>query len=136
MSLLNLLSDQGSNKRLKVSDDVFGRYKKLPQRSALLQGFTKESSPAQKPCSTQEIVKVIGLEPELLFQQMAKYRVDVNKIPTFSNQFESYESFIPGSSSTHAAAPITAAQNISDKQSYVRLDGRSVISLPFNPYEI
>ena len=84
MSLLNLLSDQG-NKRLKVSDEVFGRYKKLPQRSALLQGFTKDSSPSQKPCSTQEIVKVIGLEPELLFQQISKYKVDVNKIPTFSN---------------------------------------------------
>lgn len=65
---------------------------------------------------------------------MSKYRVDVAKIPAFSNQFESYETFIPGAQVTHTAAPITQAQNISDKQSYVRLDGRSVISLPFNPY--
>lgn len=130
-----MLSDQGA-KRLKATEDVFGRYKKLPQRSSLLQGFQKEPSPSQKPCSTQEIVKVIGLEPEILFQQISKYKVDVSKIPTFSNQFESYESFIPGSSSTHTAAPLTAAQNISDKQSYVRLDGRSVLSLPFNPYDL
>jgi len=81
-------------------------------------------------------VKVIGLEPELLFKNIAKYKVDVSKMPAFSNQFESYESFIPGASVTHTAAPITQAQNISDKQSYVRLDGRSVLSLPFNPYQL
>ena len=72
----------------------------------------------------------------MLFKSVKKYQVDVNKIPQFSNQFESYESFIPGVATTHTAAPITQAMNISDKQSYTRLDGRSVLSLPFNPYDL
>lgn len=50
---------------------------------------------------------MIGLEPEVLFKTMSKYKVDVDKIPTFSNQFESYETFIPGTHVTHTAAPIT-----------------------------
>jgi hypothetical protein len=94
---------------------MFGKYKKLPQRSQLLQSFPKDQSPNPTQVSqsnknyhsSQEIVKVIGLEPELLFRNVAKYRVDVNKMPPFSNQFESYESFIPGAQTTHTAAPIT-----------------------------
>jgi len=48
-------------------DKMFGRYRKLPGKSTLIQGFPKESPiegkifPSQ---STPEVVKVIGLEPE------------------------------------------------------------------------
>lgn len=106
ISILNLLS-AGT----KPKPHIFDRYKKLPHSSSLLQGFPKENHVT----STQEIVKVIGLEPEMLFKSVKKYKVDVNKIPQFSNQFESYETFIPGAATTHTAAPITQAMNISDK---------------------
>ena len=43
-----------------------------------------------------EYVKVIGLEPEKLMKSLEKYKVVVEKLPTFSNIFDAYESFIPG----------------------------------------
>ena len=91
---------------------MFGRYRKLPGKSTLIQGFPKESPiegkifPSQ---STPEVVKVIGLEPEQLFETLTKYKIDVNKIPVFSNTFDSYETFIPGGQATQSAAPVNQA---------------------------
>ena len=47
-------------------------------------------------------MKVIGLEPETLFGKLSKYRVDVTKMPKFSNVFDNYESFIPGLGGSNA----------------------------------
>ena len=41
-------------------------------------------------------MRVVGLEPEKLFGQLDKYRVQVSKMPKFSNIFDSYETFVPG----------------------------------------
>jgi len=87
-------------------------------------------------------VKVIGLEPEKLFKTLDKYRVRVEKMPKFSNVFDSYESFVPGmggSATASAAVPgQTGGQGTSlgGATSFARQDGRSVISLNFNPYDL
>lgn len=88
------------------------------------------------------MVKVIGLEPEKVFKSLDKYIVRVHKMPTFSNCFDSYESFVPGYGGQHLTAtalPATQAQTSSagaNTSSYARQDGRSVISLNFNPYDL
>ena len=54
------------------------------------------------------MIKVIGLEPEKLFGKLSKYKVQVSKMPAFSNVFDSYESFIPGlcgNNGTHISIP-------------------------------
>jgi hypothetical protein len=85
---------------------------------------------------------VIGLEPETLFKTLDKYKVQVNKMPKFSNIFESYQSYVPGLNTnnvTQVAAPgQQQAQNtsIGNTTSFARNDGRAVISLNFNPYEL
>ena len=84
---------------------------------------------------------MIGLEPEKVFKSLDKYVVKVHKMPTFSNCFDSYESFVPGlggSNLTATALPATQAQTSAgaNTSSYARQDGRSVISLNFNPYDL
>lgn len=91
---------------------IFGKVKRLPSKAPILQEFPKEhmigldgqsevdklptpSQNSQKQ-NTQELVRVVGLEPEKLFGQLDKYKVQVNKMPKFSNVFDSYESFVPG----------------------------------------
>lgn len=55
-------------------------------------------------------MRVVGLEPEKLFSQLDKYRVQVNKMPKFSNIFDSYETFVPGQlSATSAAAAVSGS---------------------------
>ena len=65
-------------------------------------------------------------------------------MPKFSNVFESYESYVPGlggsnltssalPAGTQASAGAAGAANVS---SYARQDGRAVISLNFNPYDL
>lgn len=87
-------------------------------------------------------MKVIGLEPEKVFKSLDKYVVKVHKMPKFSNVFDSYESFVPGlggSNLTTTALPGAstthgpAGTNISN---FARQDGRAVISLNFNPYDL
>jgi hypothetical protein len=46
--------------------------------------------------SNQELVKVVGLEPEKLFDKISKYKVNIGKMPKFSNTFDSIESVMPG----------------------------------------
>ena len=98
------------------------------------------ASQQNKPLSQNyELVKVIGLEPEKLFNSLEKYRVQVNKMPTFSNVFDSYEKFVPGLGGQHASTSALPGQREVGQGiagSYARQDGRSVISLNFNPYEL
>jgi hypothetical protein len=39
---------------------------------------------------------VVGLEPELLFDKIPKYQIQVDKMPKFSNTFDSVDSVMPG----------------------------------------
>ena len=86
---------------------------------------------------------MIGLEPEKVFKSLDKYLVKVHKLPKFSNVFDSYESFVPGlggSNLTTSAIPgASQTQNNAagaNTNSYARQDGRAVISLNFNPYDL
>lgn len=42
------------------------------------------------------MVKVIGLEPEKLFEMIPKYRVKIDKLPKFSSHFDSVDSVVMG----------------------------------------
>lgn len=55
-------------------------------------------------------------------------------MPKFSNVFERAEPIIPGLSMTVAGSLI--AGNQTGQMSFARVDGRNVISLQFNPYEL
>ena len=61
-------------------------------------------------------------------------------MPKFGNVFDNYESFISGfggTNTTQAALPGQAtAVGPGGAGSYARQDGRNVISLNFNPYEL
>ena len=88
-------------------------------------------------------MKVIGLEPEQVFKSLDKYIVKTHKMPKFSNVFDSYESFVPGlggSNLTATAIPIGSSTGTgaagANTSSYARQDGRAVISLNFNPYDL
>jgi hypothetical protein len=47
-------------------------------------------------------VKVIGLEPEKMFTSLNKYKIQIDKIPKFSNQFDRAEPILPGLNMTVA----------------------------------
>lgn len=55
-------------------------------------------------------------------------------MPKFSNVFERAEPLIPGLSMTVAGSLLAA--NTGGQMTFARVDGRNVISLQFNPYEI
>lgn len=55
-------------------------------------------------------------------------------MPKFSNVFERAEPIIPGIGMTVAGSLIAANQG--GQMTFARVDGRNVISLHFNPYEI
>ena len=55
-------------------------------------------------------------------------------MPKFSNVFERAEPIIPGLGMTVAGSLI--AGNQTGQMSFARVDGRNVISLQFNPYEL
>ena len=79
-------------------------------------------------------MKRIGLDPNSLFQNIDKYIVRVDKMPKFSNIFEKAEPMLPGMSMTVAGSLLTGNQ--AGQMTFARVDGRNVISLEFNPYEI
>ena len=103
----------------KKGRDLFGRIKKLPQRSTLLQSYqdqgenkgtnnqNENSITNQARKKNVELVKVIGLEPEQLLQSLDKYKVRVDKMPKFSNVFERAEPIIPGLGLTVAGSLIS-----------------------------
>ena len=61
-------------------------------------------------------------------------------MPKFSNVFDSFESFIPGlggSNTNHISIPGYMNNNGGGGSGgFARQDGRNVISLNFNPYEL
>jgi|688.fasta_scaffold962344_1 hypothetical protein len=84
-------------------DKLFGRIKKVPAKS-VVQSVQNEGEITNR----FDLIKVIGLEPEKLFGKLSKYKVQVSKMPAFSNVFDSYESFIPGlcgNNGTHISIP-------------------------------
>lgn len=87
----------------------------------------ENSITAQARKKNQELVKVIGLEPEKLFQTLDKYKISIAKLPKFSNVFERAEPIIPGLGMTVAGSLI--AGNQTGQMSFARVDGRNVISL-------
>jgi hypothetical protein len=133
MNILQLLT--GNSSQLPRQESTFiESYRKLPNRHNLLQNLGKNGDDAaENQKSTNEIVKVIGLNPETLFTQIPAYRIRTDKLPVFSNQFESFEQFIPTSAQTTQNQPLTHQQNQLEKNLFVRQDGRNVLSLPFNP---
>ena len=63
-------------------------------------------------------------------------------MPRFSNVFDSYESYVPGLGGTNLAPNAIPGQPSNQSVitgasgSFARQDGRAVISLNFNPYEL
>jgi len=124
-----------ADKYRKGEERLFGRIKRLPVAS-VIPPAAEEAEPKEQ----FELIKVIGLEPEKLFGTLSKYKVQVSKMPKFSNVFDNYESFIPGlggANATHLAIPgQLSAVGPGGAGSYTRQDGRNVISLNFNPYDL
>ena len=54
-----------------------------------------------------ELVKVIGLEPEKLFENVQKYCIRGDRMPKFSNVFERAEPIVTGLGMTVAGSLIT-----------------------------
>lgn len=86
--------------------ELLGNIKKVPLKSSILssyyeQGATDQAKKNDSSLTQQakkrnhELVKVIGLEPEKLFASLDKYKVQVNKMPKFSNVFERAEPMMP-----------------------------------------
>jgi len=70
-------------------------------------------------------VKVIGLEPDKLFDQIPKYKVQIGKMPKFSNVFDSIDSIIPGGLVNKSSIPGQSIINpITSQMSFQRIDGR------------
>lgn len=94
----------------KRIERIFGKIRKLPRKSCLLANFDDQYFKKQttkkdgKVKESQELVKVIGLEPDKLFDQIPKYRIQVEKMPKFSNNFDSIDSVMPGLTNKHSLA--------------------------------
>lgn len=76
---------------------------------------------------------MIGLEPEKIFFELEKYKIDYKKIPKFSNVFERAEPMMPSVAMTIPGQVICQSTE-GGQMTYARIDGRNVISLHFNPY--
>ena len=50
---------------------------------------------------------MIGLEPEKMFTNLNKYKIQIDKMPKFSNVFDRAEPIIPGLGMTVAGSLIT-----------------------------
>ena len=83
-----------------------------------------------------ELVKVIGLEPHKLFEKIPKYKIQVDRMPKFSNNFDTVDSVIPGIQNKSSVPGQSILNPINSNMSFQRIDGRQVISLQFNPYFI
>jgi len=51
------------------------------------------------------MVKVIGLEPEKLFEKIPKYRVQIDRLPKFSSHFDSVDSVYMGLQNKNQSIP-------------------------------
>lgn len=74
-------------------------------------------------------MKVIGLEPEKLFEKIPKYKIQIAKMPRFSNTFDSVDSVIPGMNAKNSIAGQSIINPMTSHMNFQRIDGRQVISL-------
>lgn len=88
-----------SDRHKKGEEKLFGKVKKIP----VIPPFQAPGEEIE-PKESFELIKVIGLEPEKLFTRVDKYKVQVSRMPKFSNTFDNYESFIPGLGGSNATA--------------------------------
>jgi hypothetical protein len=79
---------------------------------------------------------VVGLEPQKLFEKIPKYKVQVGKMPKFSNTFDSIESVMPGFNNKNSIPGQQIINSLSSNLNFNRVDGKQVISLQFNPFFI
>jgi hypothetical protein len=141
----NIKERRLADRHKKGADRLFGRLKKIPNPNAKFypkEVSAKDNTTILGASKNYDLVKVIGLEPEKLFGKLNKYKVQVNKVPRFSNVFDSYESFIPemgGQNATQISnpgQPSAAGAIAGGTGSFARADGRNVVSLNFNPYDL
>lgn len=78
-------------------------------------------------------MRVIGLEPEKLFHDLDKYKVNLKRMPKFSNVFERAEPMMPSVEMT-VPGQVICQSSEGGQMTYARIDGRNVVSLHFNPY--
>lgn len=89
-------ADHFSNQ--KRIERLFGKIRKLPKKSCLLSNFDEnvfdpsDDKDQAKKADHQELVKVIGLEPHKLFEQIPKYKINIDRMPKFSNNFDTVDS--------------------------------------------
>lgn len=79
---------------------------------------------------------MVGLEPEKLFEKIPKYKIQVGKMPKFSNIFDSVDSVMPGLHNKNSLVGQQIINPIASHMNFQRIDGRQVISLQFNPFFI
>ena len=139
------LTDQAKDSfsHQKRIERLFGKIRRLPKKSALMQNFDEkffemgdEESKIAKEPKHQELVKVVGLEPEKLFEKIPKYKIQVGKMPKFSNTFDSVDSVMPGLLNKHSILGQQIINPVASHMNFQRIDGRQVISLQFNPFLI
>ena len=135
--------DLNTHSHEKRVERLFGKIRKLPKKSCLLQNFDEKFFNPSEEVKTdkivkshQELVKVVGLEPEKLFEKIPKYKVQVGKMPKFSNTFDSIDSVMPGFHNKNSLAGQQILNPIAAHMNFNRIDGRQVISLQFNPFFI
>jgi hypothetical protein len=89
-------------------DKFFGKIRKLPNNSSLLQNYgdklldlndeeqeDDEDIDDMKKTNENQMVKLIGLQPEKLFEKVPKYRIHLEKLPQFSCDFDPIDSLHP-----------------------------------------
>ena len=72
----------------KRIERLFGKIRRLPKKSCMFNNFdqnlfTKSVPVVKEPVKKQalELVKVIGLELEKLFEKIPKYKIQISKMP-------------------------------------------------------
>jgi hypothetical protein len=76
------------------------------------------------------------LEPHKLFEQMPKYKINIDRMPKFSNNFDTVDSVNLGIQNKQSIPGQQIINPVNSHMTFQRIDGRQVISLQFNPYFI
>lgn len=79
-------------------------------------------------------VKIIGLQPEKLFEKVNKYKVKTSKLPVFSSHFDTLETCGLGAATKNTVPGQQILNTLRGTNGFQRIDGRQVISHSFNPY--
>jgi len=126
---LNTDANLGHNEIMRKTK--LNKFKRLPTKSPLLHNFqpVEGEQPHKK---LNETVKFIGLDPKELHLRVPKYQIDTDCLPRYSCVFDKLKNDIPGLSMTVNTMAISSNSALS----HARADGKSVISLHFNPYQM